>query len=108
MIVLLTGTDFMRVIPGIIDATFDRSKSTATIQKYNLNGKTTSTEIVDKVNRMELKDDNGAISIADSRYSMKDTSELKASTGVSPIVRPTATIVRPATTEPELTEMGDA
>lgn len=100
MIVVLIGTDFMRVIPSVIDATFDRNKSTATIQKYSLDGRTPSTEVVDKVNRMELKDDNGAISIADSRYNMKDASELKASTGVSPFVRP-------ATTEPELTEMDD-
>lgn len=100
MIVVLIGMDFMRVIPGVIDATFDRSKSTATIQKYSLDGSTSSTEVIDKVNRMELKDNNGAISIADSRYTMKDASELKASTGVSPFVRP-------ATTEPELTEMDD-
>lgn len=84
MIAILTGTDFMRVIPGIIDATFDRSKSTATIQKYDLDGTTLSTEVVDNVNHMELKDDSGAISIVDSRYNMKDTSELKVSTGVSP------------------------
>lgn len=84
MIAILTGTDFMRVIPGIIDATFDRSKSTATIQKYNLDGMTLSTEVVDNVNNMELKDDTGAIRIVDSRYNMKDTSELKVSTGVSP------------------------
>lgn len=84
MIAILTGTDFMRVIPGIIDATFDRSKSAATIQKYNLDGRTLSTEVVDNVNHMELKNDNGAIRIVDSRYNMKDTSELKVSTGVSP------------------------
>ncbi len=100
MIAVLIGTDFMKVIPGVIDATFDRSKSTATIQKYSLSGKSSSTEVVDNVNHIELKDDNGAISIADSRYTMKDASELKASTGVSPFVRP-------ATTEPELTEMDD-
>lgn len=84
MIAILTGTDFMRVTAGVINATFDRSKSIATIKKYNLDGRTSSTEVVDKVNRMELKDDTGAVRIVDSRYNMNDASELKASTGVSP------------------------
>ena len=100
MIAILIGNDFMRVIPRVVDATFDRSNLTATIKIYTLDGESIETAIVKDVTRMKLKDDSAAISIADSRYNMKDASELKASTGVSPFVRP-------ATTEPELKEMSD-
>lgn len=100
MIAVLIGTDFMRVIPRVVDATFDRSNLTAKIKTYTLDGESIETEHIKDVTRLEVKDDNGAISIADSRYNMKDTLELKASTGVSPFVRP-------ATTEPELKEMSD-
>lgn len=100
MIAVLIGTDFMRVIPRVVDATFDRSNLTAKIKTYTLDGESIETEHIKDVTRLEVKDDNGAISIADSRYNMKDTLELKASTGVSPFVRS-------ATTEPELKEMSD-
>lgn len=100
MIAVLIGTDFMRVIPRVVDATFDRSNLTAKIKTYTLDGESIETEHIKDVTRLEVKDDNGAISIADSIYNMKDTLELKASTGVSPFVRP-------ATTEPELKEMSD-
>lgn len=86
MIAVLIGTDFMRVIPSVLDATFDRSNQTAKIKIkiYTLDGESIETENIKDVTRMELKDDSGAISIADSRYNMTYTSELKASTGVSP------------------------
>lgn len=84
MIAVLIGTDFMRVIPRVVDATFDRSNQTAKIKIYTLDGESIETENIKDVTRMEFKDDSGAISIADSRYNMRDTSELKASTVVSP------------------------
>ena len=95
MIAILIGTDFMRVIPRVVDATFDRSNQTSKIKTYTLDGQSIETDHIKGVTRMEIKDDNGAISIADSRYNMKDAAEVSS-------------IVRPATTEPGLTEPGEA
>ena len=89
MVVILTGNDFMRVIPRVVDAFYDQKNQTAKIKSYTLDGESIETDHIKDVTRLEVKDDNGTISIADSRYNIRDKSE-EATSGHAP-VRPETT-----------------
>ena len=75
MIVILTGNDFMRVIPRVVDAYYDQKNQTAKIKSYTSESESIETDHIKDVTCLEVKDDNGAISIADSRYNIRNKSE---------------------------------